>query len=330
LTFLNAIRSVSVFAILTASAFAAVNVSSPANNSTVSSPAHFIASATSTKPITGMRIYVDGVDSFHVTTGKIDTMLAMSAGTHKVTIKAWDTAGTSTSSALTVTVGASGPAPTPTPTPSTVTTSNIDEHTVWGSCDVCAGIGANGPTATHTLDWTTSLTMDTKAAHFNLAGTTPYSDAIWWTQLTPSDSASHFTYDLYFYIKDPASSEALEFDMNQTTGGRRYVYGTQCGVNYDHQWDVWDTANGHWMPTGVPCTVQALAWNHLTWEFSRSNGQINFVSVTLNGVKSYVNKSYSSKAWTNGPELNVAFQMDHTGASKAYDVWLDKVSVTQW
>jgi hypothetical protein len=173
--------------------------------------------------------------------------------------------------------------------------------------------------------------MDTKSAHFNLAGTTPYSNAIWWTQLTPSDSASHFIYDMYFYIKDPASSEALEFDMNQTTGGRRYVYGTQCGVNYDHQWDVWDTANGHWMPTGVACTnVKAFAWNHLTWEFSRSNGQINFISVTLNGVKSYVNKSYSSKAWTKGPELNVAFQMDQTGAAKAYDVWLDKISVTQW
>jgi hypothetical protein len=202
---------------------------------------------------------------------------------------------------------------------------------VWGSCDVCAGINANGPQATHTLDWTNSPTMDTKSAHFRLAGTTPYSNAIWWNELTPSDSASNFTYDLYFYIKDPASAEALEFDMNQTTGGRRYVFGTQCGVNFDHQWDVWDTANGKWMPTGVACTgVQSFAWNHLTWEFSRSNGQINFVSVTLNGAKSYVNKTYNSKAWTNGPELNVAFQMDQTATAKAFDVWLDQISVTQW
>jgi Bacterial Ig domain len=334
LTLNNAIRSLFAFVALTVSAFAAVTVTSPANNSTVSSPAHFVASATSSKQITGMRIYIDGVDSYHVSSSSLNTNLTMSTGKHNVVVKAWDKSGAATSTALALTVGTTTapppPAPTPTPTGSVVT-SNIDERTVWGHCDVCAGMNAAGPTATHTLDWTSSPTMDTKSAHFTLAGTTPYSNAIWWNELKPSDSASHFVYDLYFYIKDPASSEALEFDMNQTTGGRRYVYGTQCGVNYDHQWDVWDTANGHWMKTGVACTdVKAFSWNHLVWEFSRSNGQINYVSVTLNGVKSYVNASYSSKAWTNGPELNVAFQMDQAGAAKAYEVWLDQVSVTQW
>jgi hypothetical protein len=213
----------------------------------------------------------------------------------------------------------------------TVTTSSIDQRPSWGSCDSCAGINAAGPKAAHYMGWSSTPSMDGKSAHFTLAGTTPFSDAIWWTELTPSDTATHFTYDMYFYIKNPAAAEALEFDMNQTVASRRYVYGTQCGVNYDHQWDVWDTANGHWVKTGVPCTgVKAYAWNHLTWEFSRSNGQIHFIAVTLNGKKSYVNRTYNSKAWGGGRELNVAFQMDQTGTHTTFDVWLDKITVTQY
>jgi hypothetical protein len=297
-----------------------------------------------------MRIYVDGVDSFHSSTGHLDTMVAMQAGTHNVIVKAWDSAGRTSNSTLSLKVSASAPpppppttppppppttpppTPPPTPTPTgALVTANIDEQPVWGSCDVCAGANANGPKATHSMDWSTSLTLDTKSAHFTLAGTTPYSDAIWWSELPPSDTASNFIYDMYFYIKDPAAAEALEFDMNQTVAGRRYVYGTQCGVNFDQQWDVWDTANGKWVKTGIPCTsVQAFAWNHLTWEFSRSNGQITFQAVTLNGVKSYVNRTFNSKAWSNGPELNVAFQMDQTGAARAFEVWLDQITVTQW
>jgi hypothetical protein len=90
-----------------------------------------------------------------------------------------------------------------------------------------------------------------------------------WRQLGANSGATRFIYDVYFYIKNPRASEALEFDTNQTTGGRRYVYGTQCGINYDHQWDVWDTAAKTWRKTGIGCSVKAYAWNHLTWEYKR-------------------------------------------------------------
>ena len=209
--------------------------------------------------------------------------------------------------------------------------SSVDQMSGWGSCDACAGIGAAGAAASRVTSITGTPSLDGRSRMFSIASSHAFADAIWWKSMAGNDSKSHFTYDFYFYIKNPGASEALEFDVNQSAGGRRYVYGTQCGINYDHQWDVWDTAGGHWVKTGVPCTgVQAYAWNHVTWEFSRSNGQIHFIAVTLNGNKSYVNRTYNSKAWGGGGELNVAFQMDQTGSHTTFDVWLDKITVTQY
>ena len=57
--------------------------------------------------------------------------------------------------------------------------------------------------------------------------------------------------------------------------------------------------------------------------------QGTFVSVTLNGVKSYINKTYNQIP-SGVSELNVAFQMDGNYAQQAFDVWLDKVSLNYW
>lgn len=70
-----------------------VTVSSPGNGSSVTSPVHFVASATSPNPITTMRIYVDSVSAYTVSAGSLDTYLAMAAGPHFVVVQAWDSTG---------------------------------------------------------------------------------------------------------------------------------------------------------------------------------------------------------------------------------------------
>ena len=211
----------------------------------------------------------------------------------------------------------------------TSTYASVDQMGGWGSCSVCAGVNASGPNASHYMGWTNNPSLDGKSAVFTLAGTKAYSDAIWWKSMAGNDAKTHFLYDFYFYIKNPAASEALEFDVNQAAGNRRYVYGTQCGVNYDHQWDVWDTAGGHWKPTGIGCSVKAYAWNHVTWEFERSGGRIHFIAVTMNGKKSYVNRWYNSKSW-GASEISVAIQLDQTASHTTYSEWVDKINVTMW
>ena len=68
--------------IVSANAFAGISVSSPTNGSTVGSPVHFVASASSSSPISYMRIYVDGNSIFGAATSKIDWSGAVSGGKH--------------------------------------------------------------------------------------------------------------------------------------------------------------------------------------------------------------------------------------------------------
>lgn len=83
----------------------AVNICSPGQSANVNSPVPVIAAAKSTAHITTMQIYVDGKLIFHSPNSSlIETDVPMGAGTHKVTVKAWDTTGRNFSSSRNVSV----------------------------------------------------------------------------------------------------------------------------------------------------------------------------------------------------------------------------------
>jgi hypothetical protein len=321
---------------LSAASFAGVTVNSPSAGSTTGSPVHFVASASSTNPITAMRIYVDSVSVFHTSAAILDTQVAMSTGQHSVIVKAWDSTGAISQQAFSITVGSStSPAPTPTPAPApptgAIVKSNIDQMTGWENCTVCAGANANGPVATYSMSENiASPALDGKAAQFNISGSTPYSDALWWKQLGGNDSIHNFTYDLYFYLKNPQAAQALEFDVNQSNGVYKFIFGTQCNIKGVAQWDVWGNASGNWLHTGIPCSMpSAFTWHHLTWQFKRTDTQVIYVSFTYDGVTHYVNRSYPART-KNGSEINVAIQLDGNSTMTAYSEWVDKISLTYW
>jgi hypothetical protein len=337
----NAIRLMIMTFGLATAAFAGVTVSSPTAGSTQASPVHFVAAATSTSPITGMRIYVDNVSVYAIAAAKVDTFVAMSAVKHNVVVQAWDSSGAVFKQALSITVTVASPTPTPTPAPTPAplpvppttafTYSNIDQMTGWLSCTTCAGAGGNGPSATFSMVQNqASPSLDGKSVKFSLGGTTPYSDALWWKQLGAVNTATSFKYDLYFYLTNPAAAQSLEFDSNQANGSRRWIFGTQCNIRNGGVWDVWGNANGSWISTGIPCTAPAaFVWHHLTWEFSRTSTQVIFIGFTYDGVTHYVNRTYTAAA-SSVNELNVAFQMDGDYRQDAYSVWVDKISLTRW
>lgn len=306
-------------------ALAGVNVSSPGNGATVSSPAHVVASAAANRPITAMRIYIDGKSVYSVNKASLNTYLSMSSGWHSIVVQAWDSGGAVYKSARSVNVSRM---PISSGTAAGFVHSQIESMTGWDTCARCAGRGGTGPATPHYISYNVSSpSMDGRSAKFTNAGTVSYSDAIWWKQLGANDGHTHFVYDLYFYIKDTSAAQALEFDVNQSAGGRKYIFGTQCGVNHDHQWDVW--GNNTWIKTGIGCSVAPYKWNHLVAEFFRANGRVYYVSVTLNGAKHYINRSYASIG-SGAREINVAFQMDQTIVHRTFDTWLDKVTLRQW
>lgn len=301
-----------------------ITVSTPTNNATVSSPFNVTASASGSNPVTTMQIYLDGQLATTVQAASLNTSVSAGAGAHALVIQALDSTGAVTKDSLSITVNGSVPS-------NATVQSNIESMAGWQSCTVCAGSGGNGPVAGMSLaQFQATPSQDGDSAKFSIWGSTPYSDALWWKELGPDNSATNFQYDVDFYLTTPQDAQALEFDVNQSDGTTRFIFGTQCNIKNGAVFDVWDTAGGRWMHTGVPCPApSANTWHHLTWQLKRSASQATFVSVTLDGVTHPVNMTFNGKP-ASGSELNVAFQMDGDSAQHAYSTWLDKVSLTYW
>src|SRR5437763_9297485 len=307
---------------------AGVSVSSPANGATVSSPLQVVASAVAPNPIVAMRIYLDDVSVFAINSNSLNTTVsAATTGSHRLVVQAWDSTGTVYKQPVNITVSSVS---TGVP-PNAITATQIEDLPGWENCTVCAGAGGNGTPATFSLTQNqNSPSLDGSSAQFSIGGTTPYSDALWWKQLGANNAVKNFKYDLDFYLTTPQFAQALEFDVNQSDGAHKFIFGTQCNIKDGGVWDVWTGTGVHWLHTGIGCAMpSAFTWHHLTWEFQRSATQATFVALTLDGVKHYVNMSFDQIP-SSVHEINVAFQMDGDFAQHAYSTWLDNVTLSYW
>lgn len=88
-----------------------ITICQPANGAAVTSPVRIEAGAYSSKPVTGMIVYLDWVEAYRTSASQVDTTLPMSPGTHKVLVKAWNSSGASFSSLVTITVSSGTPPP---------------------------------------------------------------------------------------------------------------------------------------------------------------------------------------------------------------------------
>jgi PKD repeat protein len=83
-------------------------VISPAPGATVTSPVHFVASATADtgNTITAIRIYLDYASVYTNSAASLGTTLPITPGTHNVVVQAWDNTGKVYKSTLSITVSA--------------------------------------------------------------------------------------------------------------------------------------------------------------------------------------------------------------------------------
>ncbi len=209
---------------------------------------------------------------------------------------------------------------------------NIEAMSNWASCTICAGAGGHGHIAVYSMhEHQSSPSLNGNSAQFKIGGHIPYSDALYWKQLGGNAGAHNFTYDLWFYQTDPAAPQALEFDVNQSVNGLKYVFSTECDTGYGYTWRVWDTKNWRWINTGISCRAQSgYHWHHLVLQFKRaSNGDEKYISESIDGNLHYFNVTVRPRV-QNAREINVAFQEDGNGRQQSYSVWLNKVSLTYW
>jgi hypothetical protein len=296
-----------------------------------------------------MRLYTaPNALAFSVQGPSLDTHLSLSAGTYNVTVQELDNCGWSAKATLTVTVSA--------PVPSTSsggaqTFSDLQSGKGWASYallppswGICATCTSAGPALK--WSWTPGITspaIDGKATMSSYrGGTVQWGDVLFNNHIVGSFSSqglsdsSHtlvptihnFTYDVYFWVKDANIPQALEFDINQFTLGKSFIWGHECRLAGGHQWDIYDNVNHKWVPTGVPCNPISGAWNHLVISVQRTSGnQLLFKTISLNGQTATINKTYSptSTSW-NGITIN--YQIDGNRYGTPYHVYIDKLNFT--
>jgi hypothetical protein len=151
-------------------------------------------------------------------------------------------------------------------------------------------------------------------------------------------TATHFVYDTYIYLVNPAQVENIEMDMNQVmSNGQTVILATQCaGGSKTWEWTV--VKNGtHWKPSNIPCDPKkwtANTWHHVQIATHRDDaGNVTHDWIGLDGVttnfQNAVGPSAENLGWPTG-DLLLNFQVDGQGSSGAITVYIDEMTVERW
>jgi hypothetical protein len=317
-------------------------VTSPANKSTVSWLANYVATATTSCPtgVAAMGIYVNNQLEYVTSSAKLNTQMNLSPGAENTVVEEWDNCGGTAVAPVNLTVTGSGD-----------TFTNLQATRGWNSWGQLAPTYADCPAPCAGVTWSmkqgvesTSLTGN--ATQFDIGGTTPYSDVLWENPLIGQFSTQglpdtdekllptlhNFTYDAWFFVTNAAVTQALEFDVNMFLNTVGMTWGTECRVEGGNEWDIWDNVAGKWVPTGVACNPINGGWNHVTINVQRgADNTLVYESISLNGVTANLNKTSAPFAvpadWYG---VTVNFQMDGDHAQHANTAYLDKFSFMYW
>jgi major membrane immunogen (membrane-anchored lipoprotein) len=323
-----------------------VTVTSPKTNSQVSSTVQYAASATSScaSGVASMGIYTAaGLLAYSTKGAELNTELTLNPGIYQTVVEEWDNCGGAATTPITITVGGGS---------DSGVFSNLHQESGWAGYallpplyEICSSCKPTGPQATWAMTQKiSSPSLSGNSTRMDIGGATVYSDILWNNHLIGDFSTrgmpdySHtivpnihnFTYDLYFYVKDPGDSQALEFDINQFVNGSSYIWGHECRIAGGNEWDIWDNPGQKWHPTGIACNPLANAWNHLVLQVQRtSDNQLLFQSITLNGVTSTLNY-YENPTATTWYGVTINYQQDGNFQQTPYSVWLDELNFTYW
>ena len=202
----------------------------------------------------------------------------------------------------------------------------IETMSGWDSCSACAGAG--GGATYYMKQFVSSPSLNGASTEYHVGGSVPFSHALFWKHLDSGDSSVHnFKLDLDYYLTNPTASGGLEFNVNQSVSGHHYQYSIQCSF-ISHVWKVWDTANARWAATTIPCGLpSALAWHHATFELQRTtSNKALFVSITVDGVKHYVNESFYSVS-SSSSSLGVHYQINGNANQSSYSTWVNNLTL---
>jgi hypothetical protein len=319
-----------------------VNVSTPSEGGTVSSPVNYVASATTgcSKGVASMGIYVNNVLTYVGNGSSLSTNLNLGSGKYHTVVEEWDHCGGAAYTPIDITVSGGGGGGNE--------FTQLQGSNGWiaygefpPKYDICTDCG---PGVTWSIkQHQGSPSMSGNSTEFAIGGTHAYADVLFTIPLIGTHSSQglpdtdhkiipnlhNFTYDLYFYGSNLSVSQVLEFDINQFFDGKGFIYGHQCNLGDGHQWDIWDNVNKHWIHTGIACNPISNGWNHLTLEVERTSGDdLLYKTITLNGTTTTLNKTYPHYNSGDWYGVGVNYQLDGNSKQTAYSTYVDKFTFT--
>lgn len=333
-----------------AAANVTVNISSPQASSALTNTFSVTASATSTNPISGWEVDIDGSGAYTASAANsITATLTTVAGTHQLLVKAWDDSGTTGSQTVQISVTDLTPPsppspppppptppssnPLPTPPANAVTFTNVQQSSgVWHSCGDTACSGGTGVGTYWQAFGQSTPSMSGSSMELYRDGI--YADALWTHKLGSYSSATNLLWDFYFQVDQDSliNAQSLEFDPFQFVDGYNYMAGSQC--NYAAGvWDVWDGVNRHWVHTTIPCNkFSADTWHHIQWYVTTDHTAHTYTYVTLVVDGQPYNVNITESALNNGwsSNIGVQWQLDVNAKGGGYHEWVDQVTFTIW
>jgi hypothetical protein len=318
-----------------------VAVTSPTNGSIVTSPAVYVATATTScaKGVAATGVYVDNVLTYVTSGATLNTQVPLSGGAHTTVVQDWDNCGGSSTTPVNVTVGGS------------TTLSNIQAISGWNQWGEFAPTYNICTSSCPGITWSmiphvSAVSLSGNATQFNMGGTTPYSDVLWSNPLigdgttegmpdkahTLLPTIHNLILDTYVYPTNMAVTQDLELDINLYMNGFGMEWGTECNHLADGVWDIWNNINAQWVPTSIPCSLNNGAWNHIILQVQREpNNDLLYQTLTVNDITYTINQTVAPFPVPSGWwGMTMNYQMDGNHNQSPNTTYLDKTNVTYW
>jgi phospholipase C len=277
------------FVAIAAPLFATVTVSSPANGASVTSPVHYVASATTTtcsKGVASMGIYIDDKLTYVVDAASMNTSLSFNPGSYSTVVEEWDKCGgaTYTPINITVTSGASQPdVVVTTPAPNSTVTSPVTYQASASTSTCSKGVASMGVYVDNKLIYVTGsttlntqITMAAGAEHTVVEEWDKCGGAAYTTiNLTVSSGAN----SIKSIAVTPNAASVAMGATEQFTATATYSNGTTANVSSSATWTVANSAVASISASGL-ATAKASGATSVSATYDSVSGQAPF-NVTI-------------------------------------------------
>lgn len=192
-----------------------------------------------------------------------------------------------------------------------------------------ANTGAVGNTAT-----STQTLPGVATATRGLKPNGAYADKYWYYPLGKQPQLVRFKqeYSIIFPADhDSASSQAVETDLQQCIAGVVFNWGIQLDFA-ENQIRIWNRSAAAWSPIPNRTCPRAAAgiWINIVLECHRDATHVYYDAVTVFGVRTALNQSFSAPTLGLSDMLNVGEQLDGEKQPNAYTISIDSMKLTGW